>query len=580
VSRLTRRIDDRFAHALTTFGLIGGPVAAIVLAFLAWAIGVPQSGYAGFWETAAQVALLVVYAIASLAARRFRMTGATVMVVTAFAIGALSAVKYEPQRGLLIALALFAPAGALWLVWQRDRPMTVVLRLAALLAVVLALSGFTADYIFTYFYGPQTPQSTVVSLPDSTIEWAWSGGVSPSAATVVVRPRSDDVSLALDYSTDPGFVDATTVTPALDEAGAAVADEGVERFAIEGLQPSTTYYYAAVVDGVRDTTRTGRFRTTTYEPVSLRIAFAACARLGSNAAVFDTIAGHEPDLYLATGDWFYGDIATDDPSLYLRDYTTTLTAPAQSALYRSVPIAYMWDDHDYGPNDGDRTSPSRDAALAAYRAFVPHHPLALDGQDAPIAQAFTLGRVRIIMTDLRSARSPVDDVDGPGKTMMGVEQKAWFLSELASASKRYPLILWVSSVPWIDRSTSPGDDWGAYATERAELADAIAALDVKGLVMLAGDAHMVAADDGSHSDFSSTGSAGFPVLHAAALDRPGSQKGGPYSEGLHAGGGQYGWLDITDDGGAPIEVAFEGRTHTDEVRVRWSGTFPARRVGD
>jgi phosphodiesterase/alkaline phosphatase D-like protein len=570
-----RRVDDRWAHRLTTFGLTAGPAAAAILAFLSWAIGVPKSGYAGFWETAAQVALLVVYAIASLAARRFRMTGATIMVVTAFAIGALSAVKYEPLRGLLIALALFAPAGALWLVWQRSRNLPAVGALAGVLVIVLAVSGNAADYIFNYFYGPQTPQSSVEELPDSTVEWAWSGGVTATTATVVARTRADDAPARLAYSTDERFIDAPVVEPAVGDFPGAGSEEGVHRFRLTKLKPATTYYYAVVVDGERDTTRTGRFRTATDGPMSMSIAFAACARLGSNAAVFDTIAGHQPDLYLATGDWFYGDIATNDPDVYLRDYTTTLTSPAQSSLFRSAPIAYVWDDHDYGPNDGDRTSPSREAALSAYRDLVPHQPFGLDGDEAPIAQAFTLGRVRVIMTDLRSQRSPATDPDGPDKTMMGDEQKAWFLQELAVAKDRYPLILWVSSVPWIDRSTSPGDNWGAYATERAELADAIAELDVTGLVMLAGDAHMVAADDGTNSNFSDSPGKAFPVLHAAALDRPGSEKGGPYSQGLHAGGGQYGWLDIDDDGGDTIAVSFEGRTFEDEVLVRWSGTFPA-----
>ena len=36
---------------------------------------------------------------------------------------------------------------------------------------------------------------------------------------------------------------------------------------------------------------------------------------------------------------------------------------------------YMWDDHDYGPNDSDRFSPARDAALSSYRDVVPHFPL-------------------------------------------------------------------------------------------------------------------------------------------------------------------------------------------------------------
>jgi len=95
----------------------------------------------------------------------------------------------------------------------------------------------------------------------------------------------------------------------------------------------------------------------------------------------------------------------------------------------------------------------------------------------------------------------------------------------------------VNPVPWIS-SEVDSDNWGAFPEEREELADFIASNDLAGsLAMVSGDAHMVAIDDGSNSGYSSLGPAGFPVLHAAALDRPGSEKGGPYSHGAYPGGG-------------------------------------------
>ena len=60
-----------------------------------------------------------------------------------------------------------------------------------------------------------------------------------------------------------------------------------------------------------------------------------------------------------------------------------------------------------------------------------------------------MGRVKFIVTDLRSERDDPQSPEGPGKTMMGVQQKEWFKSELLSANGKYPLIFWVSSVPWI-----------------------------------------------------------------------------------------------------------------------------------
>jgi phosphodiesterase/alkaline phosphatase D-like protein len=289
----------------------------------------------------------------------------------------------------------------------------------------------------------------------------------------------------------------------------------------------------------------------------------SCARLGSNAQTYTAIADRDPLFHLVTGDFFYGDIAADDVGEFKRHYDEQLTPPAAADLFRRVPVAYIWDDHDYGPNDGDRTSPARPAALTAYRSFVPHYPLAFeDAADGPMAQAFTIGRVRFLITDLRSQRDPADAADGPDKTMLGTAQRIWLQQQLREADGRYPVIAWVSSVPWIDRSDTPGDDWGAYTDERAAVAQFIADEEISGVVMLAGDAHMVAADDGSHSNFSTRPGPAFPVLHAAPVDQHVSEKGGPYSEGVVLQEGLFGEVSVTDTG-ERIDLRFDGR--------RWDG---------
>jgi hypothetical protein len=79
--------------------------------------------------------------------------------------------------------------------------------------------------------------------------------------------------------------------------------------------------------------------------------------------------------------------------------------------------------------------------------------------------------------------------------------------------------------------------------------------------MLSGDAHMVAIDDGTHSNYataSGRGWRGFVVMHAAPLDRRTSEKGGPYSLGISRQRGQFGLVDVTDDG-QKLSVELSGR---------------------
>jgi len=564
---------DRAARTVERVALALAPLAAVALAVGALIVGVPHSGEAGFWETSAQGGLLALYGLAWLVALRWRMIGATVMTVAAVGLGALSALQYRPWQGLGLALLLFAPAGLLWLTWQRSRGPVPILALATVLAVVLAGSGTAATRVWDHFYGPKSPQSALRALPVDQVEWLWSGGVTATSAAVVAglaRPVGDDVRLV--FSTSPDLTRATSSVAAVRSP----ADAHVARFDLVGLAPGAEYHYAIRVAGQLDGTRgRGRLRTPAQGAQSFSFAFASCARLHTNARTFDAIRAVDPLLFLPTGDLFYGDIARNDVGQYRRDLVGQLTEPAPAALLREVPVAYMWDDHDYGRNDADRTSPSRPAAWTAYRAFVPHYPLVLGADEGPVAQAFTIGRVRFILTDLRSERDPKTDPAGADKTMMGPEQRAWFEAELLAANKRFPLIVWVSSVPWIDRSASPGDDWGAYADERTAIAQFVADHGIRGLVLVAGDAHMVAADDGAHSDFSATGGAGFPVLQAAPLDQHPSSKGGPYSEGAVPGTGQFGLVTVTDTGGPTVGVEFRGISNDASTLLRYAWTSPS-----
>jgi hypothetical protein len=196
---------------------------------------------------------------------------------------------------------------------------------------------------------------------------------------------------------------------------------------------------------------------------------------------------------------------------------------------------------------------------------VPYPPLAEDrgpGGGA-IYHAFTIGRVRFLVTDTRSERTAT--------SLLGAAQERWLLDELARSSE-YGAVFWVSPDPWIAPAAAGRDDWGGYPDQRRRIADAIAANGVDNLVMLAGDAHMVAIDDGSNSDYSSGGGGGFPVLQAGALDRPGSLKGGPYSEGAHPGAGQFGLVQVEDDGDRVV-VSLEGRNWMNRQLVSLSVTL-------
>lgn len=407
----------------------------------------------------------------------------------------------------------------------------------------------------------------------SQITWYWSGAVTESSFKVNARAVAEGLVVRLVVSPTISF---DSPAYSLPDTAIGGVNNRVVRLSIENLAPGRDYYYRFEVNGVVDTTAIGRSKTFASGAHSFTLALGSCAQTGSTNAVFDTIKASNPVLFLHLGDMHYQNIAVNNIDLYRNAFESVLASPSQSALYREIPLAYVWDDHDYGPNNSDSTSASRLAARRAYQEYIPHYPLAFGEGNVPINYAFTIGRVRFIVCDMRSARSPAFSSDNAAKTMLGRSQKDWFKRQLMIANGRYPLIVWVNTLPWI--GTTGDDGWYLYTNERREIANFIKDNNIRGLCMLSGDAHMIAIDDGTNSDYATSGSAAFPVFHAAALDQSPSLKGGPYSHGAFPGRGQFGVMSVLDNGDSSITVEWSGRNQNNTQIIGYSFSVAARNI--
>jgi phosphodiesterase/alkaline phosphatase D-like protein len=531
----------RQLHRLTLLWVLGLVAAYAVLALTRGLPRSPESGGIGTdLEVPLQWALLFLIVAGVLLARRWHVAGAIVVAFAASLLGYASSLQYPPPVAAVVAVVAWVPALLLWLEWHRRTTLRAAL--AAAVATSVVLGGVVAAAAITYseYWGPTHPASTTAAPNTDMVEWMWAGGVTPTSGEIRLRTadQADQVSVIVSEDADMSRPETT--------AHGRTDDDRVAAIRLEGLQPDTQYYYAAVVDGrvVRD--RVQSLRTFPEGAASFTFALGSCQLGGSNGQVFDAIRATDPLFVLSMGDWNYGNIDRNDPARFRAQYDLNLTAPAQAAMYAQAPIAYVWGDHDYGGNDADRTSPSRPAVMQTYRQMTPHYPLAAD-PEAPIYQAFTVGRVRFVLTDTRSARDPVGEPAGAFRSTLGEEQREWLLDELSEAD-RYGLVVWVNPDPWLAPDRPSSDTWAGFAQERRVIADTIAEHEVDNLLMVSGDAHMLAFDDGTNTDYSTSQSGGFPLFHAAATDRPGSVKGGPYTGEVLPGGGQFGTVAVRDDG--------------------------------
>lgn len=439
----------------------------------------------------------------------------------------------------------------------------------------------------------------------------WSGAVTTTSVWVKARLLNENMNARLAVSQSPDFANPIYSSPDRSRS----QNHNLVSLRLNNLKPDSRYYYALEIDGRLDLARTGQFRTFPAGPASFTIAWGTCARTGSTSDVFDRIREHQPLLFINAGDLHYLDINVNSVRRFRAAYDRVLASPQQAELYRNIPIAYVWDDHDFGGNNCNKNTPSRPAARQVYQEYVPHYPLGAGRGDIPIYQAFEIGRVKFIMTDMRSERDPVQMPDNERKSMLGLRQKNWLKQQFLQAKDRYPLIVWIGSVGWLgERGTNyypllspnqygllkheelvaaaraaiargrrlppPSDQehWCAYTTERREIADFLKANQIQGVIYLHGDAHSLSADDGRNGDYATGGGMPIPSMGAAPLDQDPSIKGGPFSHHAYRPRppeGCFGLLRI-EDLGHQIRVTFSGRNNKDEEKISMSLEVPAR----
>ena len=382
------------------------------------------------------------------------------------------------------------------------------------------------------------------------VRWFWVGGASPTGAKIHAKLNQAEAVVKLRVSTDPLLATYTLYGPVATNA------DGIAIFAAT-VVPDTVHYYQVEIGGVPTLGPIGRFRSfPTSFPMSFSIACGGCSDFGSNSNVFNRIRDAGSRVFIEYGDLHYANIAVNDPALYRAAYEHVMLTPKRRALYDTVARDYVWDDHDYGPPNSDGFSVSKPAAQATSREVVPAYTL--PGLAGQIYHSFVLGRLRCIVTDLRSERSDNNDPDTVLKTMMGTEQKAWFKSELLTAKALGQVVLWFSSSPWIavTNDGSGEDDWGGHTVERRELSDFIQANDLEDrMFIVTGDMHAAIIDNGEHNLYTTDGLGNrIPIFGPFPLNQRGdSYTGSVWTQGpVEPVGirllGKFGLITVTDDG--------------------------------
>ncbi len=262
---------------------------------------------------------------------------------------------------------------------------------------------------------------------------------------------------------------------------------------VEGLQPGARYFYRVEVNGGApayfEKGSLGTFMTAPASgtPAKFTVAFGSCARYQRDPVqpIWNTVSNFAPHLFFWLGDNMYGDSL--EPTILAEEYRRARDVPNLRPVNRKVPQLAVWDDHDYGLNDHDRTNPIKDEALAVFQQYWPNPSYGLP--DAPgVFFSYSYGGVDFFFLDCRYYRDPNDAPDTPDKTFLGAKQLQWLKDELKSSDGVFKVL--VSGSGWTSAKGEGGDSWAAFLHERNALFEFIRTNDIRGVVLLSGDTHV------------------------------------------------------------------------------------------
>jgi alkaline phosphatase D len=379
-----------------------------------------------------------------------------------------------------------------------------------------------------------------------------SGDVDMSSGMVwsrVDRPSR----IMMEYATTESFSDAVRLAPlnALPET-----DYAVKRL-IEGLPSDQDIFYRFVAADLQDINTVsepviGRFRTAPSSKRSVRFAWSGdTAGQGwgideTGMKTYATIAKHQPDFFVHSGDTIYADGSMKDEvdlpdgtkwinkvlidekrnvaqtlDEYRGQWKYNMMDEHVRALNAACPTFFQWDDHEVLNNWSDSKDLSQDdrykeksihvLSARAARAFHEMTPIRyIPAEPGRVYRKIAYGPlVDVFFLDMRSYRGP--NHDGfetemtPESRILGAEQVAWLKRELANSKATWKVIaadMPLSLIVWDNYKDRKGDEAVANADNglpkgrELEIADLLRFMKTAGIsntIWVTADVHYTAA---------------------------------------------------------------------------------------
>ena len=281
------------------------------------------------------------------------------------------------------------------------------------------------------------------------------------------------------------------------------------------LEPATTYHYSVLIDKRKDTVASGevttqtlwQWRDKTVPLPNFSFLTGSCAYInqsaydrpgkpyGNDSSIFQTMAKEKADFMLWLGDnWYtrevdyYGEWGLQNRPAQER------AMPVYKNFLKAMPHYAIWDDHDYGWNDADKSFPLKETSLEVFKNFWCNPSYGENNQG--IYTKVTWNDVDVFLLDDRWFRSNDDTPDSingqvnTSKKMYGEQQMEWLKNALLQSNHNSNVTFrCIATGSQVLNPLSPYDCFRHYSAEYKEMMDFIKDNHINGIVFLTGDRH-------------------------------------------------------------------------------------------
>ena len=209
---------------------------------------------------------------------------------------------------------------------------------------------------------------------------------------------------------------------------------------------------------------------------------------GGDYQIFTNMATQKADLMLWLGDNLY--LREPDWNSWtgiIKRYNHTRSLPELQPFLALTHHYAIWDDHDYGPDNSNKSFANKNQTFDAFKLFW-GNPTYGTGDLKGAITSFQWGDADFYLLDNRWYRD-ADEINKENKTLLGEKQLGWLLESLLTSKATYKIVAMGGQFLSDASANTEAYSSSGFGKEREQIINFIYEYNIKNVIFITGDVH-------------------------------------------------------------------------------------------